>query len=85
MQNHWEEFDKKDTEMAKREALHTAVLLSMRKERDAVNLKRDVQNQALLDSKDKAMKYIIQIEKKESSEFQENFYQKSSLMLDKNR
>ena len=37
--------------MVKREALYRAVLLSMKKEIDAVILKRDVNNQVFLGSK----------------------------------
>ena len=59
MEKQWEELEKRDTYMAKREALRIAVVLSMKKEKKSVILKRDVDNQAFFKSKNNAMKYII--------------------------
>ena len=66
--------------MAEREALHRAVVLSTKKERDAIILNRYVENQYLIYSKEKVMKYVIQIENKKSENLQKNFYEHSSLM-----
>ena len=48
MERIWEELEKKYIEMEKREALHRAVVLSMKKERDAVILNIYLENQASL-------------------------------------
>ena len=59
--------------MAKMETLHHAVVLSTKKEIDAVILRRYVDNQDFLDSKEKSMKYVTQRDKKESADPQKNF------------
>ena len=48
----------------------------MNKERDAVILKKDSDNQDLLYSKEKAMKYVIQRENNNSSNLHKNFDEK---------
>ena len=71
--------------MDKMEELHCAVVLSMKKKRDEVILKRNVDNKVLLDSKEKAMKSVIQRYKNKSNDLQNKFDNKSSLTLEKNR
>ena len=60
--------------MAKRETLHSAVVLSMNNERDALILKGDVKKKPFIDSEEKAMKYVTQIEKKKRVDLQKKFY-----------
>ena len=43
MEKHWKKLDKKDTEMAKREALHRTVALSTNNKRHVVILNRDAE------------------------------------------
>ena len=82
---HQEELEKKDTEMAKSEALYRAVVLSMKKNIYAVILKMGVDNQAFLDSKEKSINYVIKRDKNNSADLQNNFDENSSLTLEKHR
>ena len=57
----------------------------MKNEIYLVILKRDVYKTSFLDSKDKAMKYVTQIEKKKRADLQNKFDKNSSLTLEKHR
>ena len=58
--------------MAKKEALHLVLVLSMKKEIDAVILKNDEENQAILDSRKKKIKYLIKIGRGKVPTFRSN-------------
>ena len=46
----------------------------MNNERDALILKGDVKKKPFIDSEEKAMKYVTQIEKKKRVDLQKKFY-----------
>ena len=83
MEKHQEELEKSYIEILK--GMHYIVewYYQLIKKGMQYCFKRYIDNQAFLDSKKKAIKYLIQREKKKSADLQKNFAEKSSSTLEK--